>query len=69
MRQLTLASTDGVDLSVVDHQPDSHAHTVLFSHATGFHGRCFDPHARRLNELHSVTFDYRGYGDSIIEEN
>ncbi|NBS28513.1 MAG: alpha/beta fold hydrolase, partial [Actinobacteria bacterium] len=69
MRHLTLASTDGVGLSVVDYQPDSHAHTVLFSHATGFHGRCFDPLAARLTELHSVTFDYRGYGDSVIEEN
>jgi pimeloyl-ACP methyl ester carboxylesterase len=69
VRHLTLASTDGVSLSVVDYQPDSHAHTVLFSHATGFHGRCFDPLAERLTELHSVTFDYRGYGDSVIEEN
>lgn len=68
MRHLSLASTDGVDLSVVDYQPDSHAHTVLFSHATGFHGRCFDAHAARLSEYRSVTFDYRGYGDSVIAD-
>jgi pimeloyl-ACP methyl ester carboxylesterase len=68
VHQLTVPSTDGISLSVVDFQPDSRAHTVLFSHATGFHGRCFDPHAKRLGELHSVTFDYRGYGDSTIDD-
>jgi len=50
---------------VHDYNPDSRASTVLFSHATGFHGRVFDPVASALTSTHHcITFDYRGYGDS-----
>ena len=69
MQTLSIDSSDGVALSVVDYSPGSSAPCVLFSHATGFHGRCFDPHARLLDDFHCVTFDYRGHGDSVIDPN
>ena len=48
-----------------DYNPESQLSTVLFSHATGFHGRVFDPVASALiSTHHCITFDYRGYGDS-----
>ena len=60
-----LSSSDGVSLAVHDYNPESHLRTVLFSHATGFHGRVFDPVASALTSTnHCITFDYRGYGDS-----
>jgi pimeloyl-ACP methyl ester carboxylesterase len=40
---------------------------VLFSHATGFHGRCFNSTAALLAEsAHCYSFDYRGYGDATL---
>ena len=39
--------------------------TVLFSHATGFHGRVFAPVAAHLPNFDRTTFDYRGYGDTV----
>lgn len=37
---------------------------LLFSHATGFHGRCYAPVARRLAGRHCLALDYRGHGDT-----
>jgi pimeloyl-ACP methyl ester carboxylesterase len=37
---------------------------ILYSHATGFHGRVFAPVAEYLREFEQTTFDYRGYGDT-----
>jgi pimeloyl-ACP methyl ester carboxylesterase len=37
---------------------------LLFSHATGFHGRCYTPVARRLAGRHCLALDYRGHGDT-----
>ena len=62
-----IASSDGVSLAVHDYNQDSLAPTILFSHATGFHGRVFDPIANELVATHHcVTFDYRGNGDSTL---
>ncbi len=62
-----IASTDGVSLALHDYNPESLAPTVLLSHATGFHGRVFDPVVRELIATnHCVTFDYRGNGDSTL---
>lgn len=62
-----IASSEGVSLALHDYNPESLAPTVLLSHATGFHGRVFDPVARELIATHHcVTFDYRGSGDSTI---
>lgn len=38
---------------------------LLFSHATGFHGRVFAPVAAELSAYDRTTFDYRGYGDTV----
>ncbi|NBN97170.1 MAG: alpha/beta fold hydrolase, partial [Actinobacteria bacterium] len=42
---------------------------LLFSHATGFHGRVFAPVASHLPEFDRTTFDYRGYGDTTPPRN
>jgi pimeloyl-ACP methyl ester carboxylesterase len=56
-------STDGVRLAV--HDLGGVGPTLLLSHATGLHGRCFLPIADELAErFHSVAFDYRGHGDT-----
>ena len=39
----------------------------MLSHATGFHGRCFDPVVESLHTDYECTsFDFRGYGDSNL---
>lgn len=58
----TVASTDGVRVVVYDAPGDGTP--ILFSHATGFHGRVFAPVAARLAAHPRTTFDYRGYGDT-----
>ncbi|MFT3855802.1 MAG: alpha/beta hydrolase [Ilumatobacteraceae bacterium] len=56
-------STDGVQLAV--HDLGGAGPTLLISHATGFHGRCYIPVADALaDRFHSVAFDYRGHGDT-----
>jgi pimeloyl-ACP methyl ester carboxylesterase len=37
---------------------------VLFAHATGFHGRCWDEIIRRLPGRRCVAIDFRGHGRS-----
>ncbi|MFA5775540.1 MAG: alpha/beta hydrolase [Ilumatobacteraceae bacterium] len=67
---LRITSSDDVVLSVHDYNPESRSPTVLFSHATGFHGRVFDPMAKELiDSHHCITFDYRGSGDSTLPLN
>jgi len=58
-------SSDGVELAV--HDLGGTGPALLFAHATGFHGRCYLPVARelaRIDERHSVAFDFRGHGDT-----
>lgn len=55
-------SFDGVPLAV--HDLGGSGTALLVSHATGFHGRCYEPIARRLAGRHSIAFDYRGHGDT-----
>lgn len=38
--------------------------TAVFSHATGFHGRVWEPMARRLTGVDSHALDLRGHGDT-----
>jgi pimeloyl-ACP methyl ester carboxylesterase len=76
-----IASTDSVDLSVYkygqanDFEDKSQASAsqqrlkpaVMLSHATGFHGRCFDPVVQSLHADYACTsFDFRGFGDSLL---
>jgi pimeloyl-ACP methyl ester carboxylesterase len=60
---VTVASTNGVELAV--HDLGGHGPLLLVSHATGFHGRCYEPLAHALaDQRHCVAFDYRGHGDT-----
>jgi len=70
-------STDGVALSTFRYTPQSvdtsiapqHQTNLLFSHANGFHGRCFDPVIEDLvTDYNCTSFDYRGHGDSSFPE-
>jgi pimeloyl-ACP methyl ester carboxylesterase len=62
-----VASSDGVDIPIYDYAPSSALGNVLFSHATGFHGRCFNSTAALLaDKAHCYSFDYRGYGDATL---
>lgn len=58
-----MRSTDAVELAA--HDLGGHGAPLLISHATGFHGRCYQPLANTLaGTFHSVAFDYRGHGDT-----
>jgi pimeloyl-ACP methyl ester carboxylesterase len=58
-----VSSSDGVDVAV--HDLGGHGAPLLFSHATGFHGRCYQPVAHELaGEFRSAALDYRGHGES-----
>jgi pimeloyl-ACP methyl ester carboxylesterase len=61
-------STDGVDLALhhlSDTEPGS-LPILLISHATGFHGHCYLPVAKYLEERFDCwAHDHRGYGDSL----
>ncbi|MCU1503734.1 MAG: hypothetical protein JWM12_3088 [Ilumatobacteraceae bacterium] len=58
-----VSSTDGVHIAV--HDLGGRGPTLLVSHATGFHGRCYLPLAHELaDRFHAIAFDYRGHGDT-----
>lgn len=63
MQCVTVVSTRGVQLAV--HELGGSGPTLLISHATGFHGRCYVPLAHCLaDRFHCIAFDYRGHGDT-----
>lgn len=55
-------STDGVELAV--HDLGGGGRPLLLAHATGLHGRVWEPLARHLTSLHAWAPDLRGHGDS-----
>lgn len=60
-----MISAHGVDLAVYEwgvSRPDKP--DVIFFHATGFHGRCWDQVIKHLNDLHCYAMDTRGHGRS-----
>lgn len=58
---MLVPSSDGVEVAV--HDLGGSGPPVLFSHATGFHGRCYGPVAEALaDRFHSYALDYRGHG-------
>jgi pimeloyl-ACP methyl ester carboxylesterase len=60
---VTVSSSLGVQIAVHDLGGDGTP--LLVSHATGFHGRCYEPLAALLaHRFHSLAFDYRGHGDT-----
>ena len=67
--KFSVGSSDNVQLSAYRYIADSSAPatTVLFSHANGFHGRCFDPViATLVADYECASFDLRGHGDSAV---
>jgi len=58
-----ITSIDGVTIAM--HDFGGTGSPVLLSHATGFHGHCWEPVAHALNSQHHVVaLDHRGYGDA-----
>jgi len=57
-------STGGVELALYDYGGSGPA--LLLAHATGFHGRVWNPVAARLRDFHVYSLDFRGHGDSVI---
>jgi pimeloyl-ACP methyl ester carboxylesterase len=61
----SVRSSSGVDVALHDLGGDGP--TLMVSHATGFHGRCYLPMAHALRDrFHSVALDYRGHGDTAL---
>ena len=61
---LRCTSTDDVEITLHDLGGDGPI--VLFAHATGFHGRVWQPLASRLEGVHAWAPDLRGHGDSPV---
>lgn len=58
---------DGIDVAV--HDLGGQGPTLLFAHATGFHGRIWQPLADRLaGEFHCLAIDFRGHGDTVAHD-
>lgn len=65
--RLMVPSTDGV--SVALHHFGGSGPSVILCHATGFHGRTWDPVAEALaSKFDCWAMDLRGHGDSVVPE-
>lgn len=62
---MRVPSSGGVELAVFE--LGGGGSPLLFSHATGFHGRSYQPMASELaSDARCVAFDYRGHGDTPL---
>lgn len=60
-------STDGVRLAV--HELGGDGPVLLLAHATGFHGRVWEPLVSHLvDSFRCVSIDFRGHGDSSVPD-
>lgn len=59
---MRVRSTDGVELQV--HDLGGEGPPLLLAHATGFHGRVWEPLAAHLTGFHRWSVDMRAHGDS-----
>ncbi|MEO1062427.1 MAG: alpha/beta hydrolase [Actinomycetota bacterium] len=60
-----IPSSGGVDVAV--HELGGEGPPLLLCHATGFHGRCWEPTARHLTDRYRcIAPDLRGHGDSPV---
>ncbi|MGD9794793.1 MAG: alpha/beta fold hydrolase [Acidimicrobiia bacterium] len=65
VRTISIDSTDDGPVCLHDHGGSSHGPHFLLAHATGFHGRVFDPLAEALaSRGHVWSWDFRGHGHS-----
>ena len=63
--QLRKIHVNGVDLAYFErNQPRTDEPTLLFVHATGFHGRIWDRVIEPLGDYHSIALEQRGHGRS-----
>lgn len=63
---LTIVPANGLELAVWDWPGQSPP--LLFAHATGFHGRCWDEIARHFPGRRRLAIDFRGHGRSSKPE-
>lgn len=62
-----LRSSDGVDIAL--HRRGGTGPSVIFCHATGFHGRAWDPITEVLADRYDCwAIDFRGHGDSTLPD-
>lgn len=60
---MRVTTPDGASLATFRLRDGESTPPVLFAHATGFHGRCWQPVADEL-DVPSTALDFRGFGDS-----
>lgn len=63
---LTVPGTDDVTLAV--HDLGGRGEPAVLVHATGFHGRTWEPLVQHLHGLHAWAPDLRGHGDSPVSD-
>jgi pimeloyl-ACP methyl ester carboxylesterase len=62
-------SSEGVALTVHDFGGPVDAPILVLCHATGFHGRIFEPMARALTDRYRcVAPDFRGHGTTVVTD-
>ncbi len=59
---MRIPSTNGVEIKV--HDLGGEGPPLLLAHATGFHGRVWEPLAAHLTDFHCWSIDMRAHGDS-----
>lgn len=59
---MRVRSSDGVELEV--HDLGGEGPALVMAHATGFHGRVWEPLSRHLTGFHRWSIDMRAHGDS-----
>ena len=63
--QLRKIRVNGAELAYFErNQPDPAKPTLLFNHATGFHGRIWDRIVEPFADHHSIALEQRGHGRS-----
>ncbi len=66
MATVRIPSSDGVVLSV--HDLGGRGPEIVMAHATGFHGRVWEPLAAALTGFHCWGIDLRAHGDSLLTD-
>lgn len=71
---MQVPSSNGVDVTLHELTPWSTTNgpdprrVLLMSHATGFHGRCWEPVAQHVAErFRCLALDYRGHGSTRVD--
>ncbi|MEX1218532.1 MAG: alpha/beta hydrolase [Acidimicrobiales bacterium] len=59
---MRIPSTDNIEINL--HDLGGEGQPLLFAHATGFHGRVWEPLAAQLEGYHRWSVDLRAHGDS-----